>query len=146
MDSSKRKALVMVKISFKQVEQSNLNVNFITAFIDACKSIDVLSLETLLEDDIVVNNQSKWEFLSHVRDSFNRMKMLGNKTLGLHMHKCMICAPCRYKDVHYFKGINKADWIAFVILMEGEQLKDIVICNASIDPSDPAFSEWSFKS
>jgi len=145
MDSSKRKALVMVKISFKQVEQTNLNAKFIKAFIDACKAIDVLSLETLLEDDIVINNQSKWEFLSHVRDSFNRMKMRGNKALELHMHKCMLCAPCRYKDVHYFKGINKADWIAFMIMIEEEQLKDIVICNGSRDINDPAFSDWSFE-
>jgi len=71
------------------------------------------------------------------------MKMRGNASLELRMHKCMICAQCRYKDVHYFKGINKADWVAFVIMVESEELKDIVICNGSRDPKDITYIDWS---
>lgn len=100
---------------------------WIAKFIQYCRAVDVVAMEVLLDDDVIINDQSKWEFLSYVRDRFHAIRRSGNQTLELVMDKCVVCHQgC---TVHLFKGNSEKDWIAFYINENDGQLKDIVICN-----------------
>lgn len=118
------------KIIFKKRLQESIDSSsskWIKEFIDSINSINVSEIEKLIEDERIINDQTKWEFLAYVRDRFYHLKANGNTELTMQMGKCMKCdLGC---PVHIFKGLAKTDWIAFNIKEENGFLKDITICN-----------------
>ena len=118
---------IKISIQKENIKDKSQADEWLNNFIDGCKRMDVVAIANLLDDDIIVNNQTKWEFLSYVRDRMDYMKEKGNKSLELRFEECQVCNQgC---PVHFFKGINKTDWIAFYVDRKDSDLKDIVICN-----------------
>ena len=120
----------MIQVTFKQTifRKSSNSEDFLLSLIEAFKAMDIFALENLLDDDIILGKDSKWDFLSYVRDRFKILRDRGNTFLELRMEKCQRC--CYHCDAHFFHGNKTRGWIALVIKMEGNELTDITICNA----------------
>src|SRR5690349_16989939 len=116
----------MIKLS-----NNNLNTSqekslssWMDEFMHSCQNMNINEIESLLEDDAFVNNQSKWEFLSYLRDRFDNMKARGNDFLDFKMERCSVCFHnCK---VHLFKGKTKSDWVAFYLDISKSIVNDIV--------------------
>ena len=123
----------MLKVSIKRNVSklsTDIQVEYFTKnFVNACEEMNVVYLSSLLSDDIVVNDQSKWEFLSRVRDQFNYFRSTGNTSLKFEYRKCCFCSKSRGCDVHFFKGRGDYEFIAFYFDIKEGKLNDIVICN-----------------
>jgi len=119
-----------IKLTFQQktfVNQNAKQHSLIQSFIYFCSKMDVSGIESILDDDMIINEQSKWEFLTYVRDRFNDFKPKGITSLQLSLETCKLCFKgC---SIHLFKGNSNRDWIAFYFQKENEILKDIIICN-----------------
>lgn len=117
-------------ISFRinrTTENSNEPADWVKRFNTAICNLDILSIETLLNDDIIINDQTKWEFLTTVRDRLAYIRKKGNKHIYVQRETCKVCKyGC---PVFLFKGKPDTWWIAFRIEHENGALKDITICN-----------------
>lgn len=93
----------------------------------AISNMDISALELLLDDDFIINDQTKWEFLTEIRNFFNRVQLNGNTELTMTKEKCLKCFHgC---PVHLFKGKFNNEWISFYVKEENRVLVDITICN-----------------
>ena len=119
----------MVKLNLKKTLIATEEVLFLKNFTKAIKHMSIFMLESILSDDITINDQSKWEFLAYIRDWFNFLKNEGNDQLTLKREVCMICfAGC---EIHFFGGNKMGSGIGFYFEYKDGILKDLTICNAS---------------
>lgn len=118
-------ATQVIKVSFNTAISPK--AEWVNEFIQSILNLDIELLEKLLDDDHVYNDQSKWDFLVHVRDVFGYYKQDGVSELRMRMEKCQLCKHgC---PVHFFYANAIKRWMAFRLDFKGEQLTDIVICN-----------------
>lgn len=119
----------LIKVSFNP--DISPKAEWVNEFIQSISKMDIELLERLLDDDHVYNDQSKWDFLAHIRDVFGYNKQDGASELLMRMEKCQVCKyGC---PVHYFYSNEIKRWMAFRLDFKGEQLTDIVICNMPTD-------------
>ncbi len=123
----------MIKISFLKKNDKKTgslkSSGFSDAFISACQNMDIVALSDLFNDDAIINDQTKWEFLSTVRDTFTDFRSNGNETLNFEFRKCCFCTKSRGKQVYFFSGKGAYDFIAFYFDKTETDLKNITICN-----------------
>lgn len=120
-----------IQIKFSTVDSitdvEDIFQSWLLNFKQAISNMNISALELLLDDDIIINDQTKWEFLTEIRNTFNRSKAKGNSELTLKMEKCLKCFyGC---PVHSFYGEAKYAEIGFYIKEENGVLVDITICN-----------------
>jgi hypothetical protein len=124
----------MIQLTFKKEKtQSAIKTKEVIAtFIKACKEMDVLTIESLLDDNVdikndkVINNESKWEFLSDLKRKFDLYKTGGAQGMELSMEKCMNCfAGC---DIYVFREIKYQGEIALYFDVQEGELKNIQMC------------------
>lgn len=114
-------------LSFKPKLIDGSDNLWMNSFCKAISELDILSIENLIEDDAIINDQSKWDFLATVRDIFKRLTSNGSSYLIQSVEKCMICNQgC---PVLMFRGKEANHWVAFYIAHQDDNLKDITICN-----------------
>lgn len=107
--------------------QDETSESWVNMFKKSILTINISELEVLLDDDMIINDQTKWEFLSEIRNFFNRVQLNGNTELTMTKEKCLKCFHgC---PVHLFKGKANNEWISFYVKEENGVLVDITICN-----------------
>jgi len=92
--------------------------------------MDTLTLETLIDINIIINNQSKWDFLSHVSARFNFLKQSGTTRLKEKIEICMIYNQgC---PVYAFETNEKIKGKRSILTLINNILKDIAIRDSEI--------------
>lgn len=120
-----------IQIKFSTVDSitdgESIFKSWLLNFKQAISNMDISPLELLLDDDIIINDQTKWEFLSEIRNFFNRVQLNGITELTMSKEKCLKCFHgC---PIHLFKGKASNEWIGFYVKEENGVLVDITICN-----------------
>jgi hypothetical protein len=104
--------------------------------------MDIVGLSELLDDDLIINNESKWLFLSHLKTTFDQFKLERISRLYLNEEICLVCYAG--KPIHFFQADERRG-IGFKLDYQLEQLKDITVCNFSTGCMKPTEKHTWYK-
>ena len=112
----------------KTLGEREVHYQWLHSFLLACKEMNITDIETLLHDDAVLDDKSKWEFLTVLKDRFRLYREQGAETL---LEKREVCILCQRGCAVTFLEATLGVGLGLVLKREGALVTDIILCNGS---------------